>query len=182
MDNLNTDRWVSEVVSGMSASFQQSIITTNTTFYCRVYSNCPWGPSLPTSPTMALHFCQRVSWGATDSQLLTLRRPQELCLWRGIHNDTGESHTEITEAPSLYLFSLSSTVRSTLLSIPLGSESCVSFYCCMMNMCVSSGVWTLTSGAIQNGVPTDVFLRNRALVSWAETPKNGRTNNINHHL
>lgn len=28
----------------------------------------------------------------------------------------------------------------------------------------------LTSGAIQKGVPTDVFLRNRALVSWAETP------------
>lgn len=29
----------------------------------------------------------------------------------------------------------------------------------------------LTSGAIQNGVPTDVFLRSRALVSWAETPE-----------
>lgn len=28
----------------------------------------------------------------------------------------------------------------------------------------------LTSGAIQKGVPTDVFLRSRALVSWAETP------------
>lgn len=41
---------------------------------------------------------------------------------------------------------------------------------------------TLTSGAIQNGVPTDVFLRNRALVNCAETPtkktqKNASFNN-----
>lgn len=35
-------------------------------------------------------------------------------------------------------------------------------------MCVCT---CLTSGAIQNGVPTDVFLRSRALVSWAETPE-----------
>jgi len=28
----------------------------------------------------------------------------------------------------------------------------------------------LTSGAIQKGVPTEVFLRSRVLVSWAETP------------
>lgn len=27
-----------------------------------------------------------------------------------------------------------------------------------------------TSGAIQKGVPTEVFLRSRVLVSWAETP------------
>lgn len=27
-----------------------------------------------------------------------------------------------------------------------------------------------TSGAIQKGVPTDVFRRRRALVNWAETP------------
>lgn len=39
-----------------------------------------------------------------------------------------------------------------------------------MNMRVLIEAQTLTSGAIQNGVPTDVFLRNRALVSWAETP------------
>lgn len=37
-------------------------------------------------------------------------------------------------------------------------------------MCVLTEMQTLTSGAIQNGVPTDVFLRNRALVNCAETP------------
>lgn len=30
--------------------------------------------------------------------------------------------------------------------------------------------WNLTSGAIQNGVPTEVFRRRRVLVSWADTP------------
>lgn len=33
---------------------------------------------------------------------------------------------------------------------------------------------TLTSGAIQNGVPTDVFRRCQVLVSWADTPARER--------
>lgn len=41
-------------------------------------------------------------------------------------------------------------------------------------------VQRLTSGAIQKGVPTDVFLRSRALVSWAETPSGKKKLLFNH--
>lgn len=89
----STERQVSAVAPGTSFSLPQSIIITGTTFYSWVYSNCPRGPSLPPQSPHLIS-AKRVSRGATDSQLLTLRRPQELHPWRGIHNDTweGESH------------------------------------------------------------------------------------------
>ena len=43
-------------------------------------------------------------------------------------------------------------------------------YCSAGSGCVSWGGPGPTSGAIQNGVPTEVFLLSLVLVSWADTP------------
>lgn len=89
----------------------------------------------------------------------------------------GGSVTGITKNPSLFLSPFCGARGQLLIikhSIRGKKNVCFTAALSQMSMsvcvCVLAEVWIPTSGAIQKGVPTEVFLRSRALVSWAETP------------